>query len=75
MLQNLVMLACLVEKQKYISTKKESSNQISHFQAFEILVTTSWCFLPTLTNLQFLTYTHGKKLSEVLILPSFILQN
>jgi len=36
---------------------------------FEILVPTSWCSLLALTNLQFLAYTQGKKLSEVLIPP------
>jgi len=41
----------------------------------EILATTSWCSLPTETNLQPFTYTQGKKLSEVLIPPFFIMQN
>jgi len=42
---------------------------------FEILATTNWRSLLTITYLQFLFHTQGKKLSEVLIPPFFIVQN
>jgi len=43
--------------------------------SFENLATTSWRSLSTETNLQFSAYTQGKRLSEVLIPPFFIVQN